>query len=208
LPSALEAEQAGQAAAAPVNGSAVAEAPAAEVNDVKANEKVDTKADAKSKAADQADAKSKAADQAEAKADATSEAKVDDQAEAKADEKSDAPQAEAAEPQRSAAGLPVRKPRATGITEYREFEDAPSTAQEAAPDSSGAKSDAPAAKGGRLSWLPGRAKAAAEAAGAGAEKAENEPVLNEQQAAKGGQKNVGGEGAPKLTGTDPTAKKQ
>ena len=51
-------------------------------------------------------------------------------------------------------------------------------------------------------------KAAAEAAGAGAQKAENEPVLNEQQAAKGGQKNVGGEGAPKLTGTDPTAKKQ
>jgi len=49
-------------------------------------------------------------------------------------------------------------------------------------------------------------KAAAEAAGAGAQKAENEPVLNEQQAAKGGQKNVGGEGAPKLTGTDPTAK--
>ena len=50
-------------------------------------------------------------------------------------------------------------------------------------------------------------KAAAEAAGAGAEKAENEPVLNEQQAVKGGQKNIGGEGAPKLTGTDPTAKK-
>jgi len=49
-------------------------------------------------------------------------------------------------------------------------------------------------------------KAAAEAAGAGAQKAENEPVLNEQQAAKGGAKNVGGEGAPKLTGTDPTAK--
>jgi cytochrome c len=49
-------------------------------------------------------------------------------------------------------------------------------------------------------------KAAAEAAGAGADKAENEPVLNEQQAAQGGQKNVGGEGAPKLTGTDPTKK--
>jgi signal transduction histidine kinase len=85
----------------------------------------------------------------------------------------DAPEADAAaEPQRSAAGLPVRKPRATGITEYREFEDAPSTAQEAAPDTSGAKSDAPAAKGGRLNWLPGRAKAAAEAARAEAEAAE------------------------------------
>ena len=38
-------------------------------------------------------------------------------------------------------------------------------------------------------------KAAAEAAGAGAEKAENEPVLNETQAAPGGQKNVGGDAA-------------
>ena len=39
-------------------------------------------------------------------------------------------------------------------------------------------------------------KAAAEAAGAGAEKAANEPVLNSPQAAKGGQKNVGGDAAP------------
>ena len=39
-------------------------------------------------------------------------------------------------------------------------------------------------------------KAQAEAAGAGAEKAENEPVLNSAQAAKGGQKNVGGDAAP------------
>ena len=38
-------------------------------------------------------------------------------------------------------------------------------------------------------------KAAAEAAGAGAEKAENEPVLNGATAAKGGQKSVGGEAA-------------
>ena len=48
--------------------------------------------------------------------------------------------------------------------------------------------------------------AAAEAEDAGAQKAENEPVLNEQQAVTGGQKNIGGEGAPKMTGTDPTAK--
>ncbi len=48
--------------------------------------------------------------------------------------------------------------------------------------------------------------AAAEADDAGAQKAENEPVLNEQQAVTGGQKNIGGEGAPKMTGTDPTAK--
>jgi len=45
--------------------------------------------------------------------------------------------------------------------------------------------------------------AAAEAEDAGTQKAENEPVLNEQQAAKGPQKNIGGEGAAKLTGTDP-----
>jgi cytochrome c len=51
------------------------------------------------------------------------------------------------------------------------------------------------------------AVAGAEAEGAGAEKAANEPVLTEQQAIKGGQKNIGGEGAPKLTGTDPAAKK-
>jgi cytochrome c len=48
--------------------------------------------------------------------------------------------------------------------------------------------------------------ATAEAAGAGAEKAANEGVMTEQQAAAGGQKNIGGEGAPKLTGTNPTAK--
>jgi cytochrome c len=38
-------------------------------------------------------------------------------------------------------------------------------------------------------------KTAAEAAGAGAEKASNEPVLNEAQAAKGGQKTLGGNAA-------------
>jgi cytochrome c len=48
--------------------------------------------------------------------------------------------------------------------------------------------------------------ATAEAAGTGAEKAANEGVMTEQQAAAGGQKNIGGEGAPKLTGTNPTAK--
>ena len=40
-------------------------------------------------------------------------------------------------------------------------------------------------------------KAAAEAAGAGVEKAANEPVLNEATAAKGPQKSIGGEAAPK-----------
>jgi cytochrome c len=51
-------------------------------------------------------------------------------------------------------------------------------------------------------------KAAAEAEDAGAQKAGNQPVLNEQQAAQGPGKNIGGEGASKVTGTDPTAKKQ
>lgn len=37
--------------------------------------------------------------------------------------------------------------------------------------------------------------------GDGAQKAEDEPVLTEQQAIKGGDKNIGGEGAPKVTGT-------
>ena len=58
-------------------------------------------------------------------------------------------------------------------------------------------------KGGSLTVPPPPAadvaaaddKAAAEAKGAGAQKAENEPVLNEAQAAKGGQKSQGGEAA-------------
>jgi cytochrome c len=37
--------------------------------------------------------------------------------------------------------------------------------------------------------------------GDGPQKAETEPVLTEQQAVKGGDKNIGGEGAPKITGT-------
>jgi cytochrome c len=43
--------------------------------------------------------------------------------------------------------------------------------------------------------------------GTDAEGGAKEAVLTEQQAIKGGQKNIGGEGAPKLTGTDPTAKR-
>jgi len=68
----------------------------------------------------------------------------------------------------SKAGLPVRKPRATQITEYREFEDAPAPATEPKSDeapSRSSKREAPAAKGSRLmNWLPGRAAKAAEAA--------------------------------------------
>lgn len=63
-------------------------------------------------------------------------------------------------------------------------------------------------RGGSLAVPPPPAEdaaaAAAEAEGAGAEKAENEGVMTEQQAAQGGSKNIGGEGAPKQTGTEPT----
>lgn len=54
---------------------------------------------------------------------------------------------------------------------------------------------------------PGAAgdKAAAEADDAGAQKAENEPVLTEQEALKGGINNVRGEGAPKVTAPGTTA---
>jgi cytochrome c len=55
---------------------------------------------------------------------------------------------------------------------------------------------------GAVASTPGAAgdKAASEATSAGAQKAENEPILNEQQAAKAGQGSIGGEGASKLTG--------
>lgn len=63
-------------------------------------------------------------------------------------------------------------------------------------------------RGGKLAVPPPPAEdaatAAAEAEGAGAEQADDQPVLNEQQAAQGGSKNIGGEGAAKLTGPDPT----
>lgn len=54
---------------------------------------------------------------------------------------------------------------------------------------------------------PGAAadQAAAEADDAGGQKAENEPVLNEQQALKGGTANIGGEGAPRVTAPGTTA---
>ncbi len=57
----------------------------------------------------------------------------------------------------------------------------PAAPAEAAPDASGAK--------------PGTGQ------GDGAQTGEKEPVLIEQQAVKGGDKSIGGEGAPKVTGT-------
>ncbi|KRF29210.1 hypothetical protein ASG91_06400 [Phycicoccus sp. Soil802] len=160
------AAKADQVSDAPVNGSAPAEAPAAVgAKDAAAKDVEDEAATV--------DAKAEAT--GDPKADAPVEPQVD-AVDAKADAKTDAPEAEATEPQRSAAGLPVRTPRATGITEYREFEDAPSTEQQdATPDKGAGKADLPAARGGRLSWLPGRAKAAAEAARLEAEAEANEP---------------------------------
>lgn len=44
--------------------------------------------------------------------------------------------------------------------------------------------------------------------GTDAEAGQKEGVLTEQQAATGGSKNIGGEGAPKQTGTDPTTNRE
>jgi cytochrome c len=63
---------------------------------------------------------------------------------------------------------------------------------------------------GPVASTPGAAadKAASEADDAGAQKAENEPVLTEQQAAKSPQMNVRGEAASKITGPNPSQKNQ
>jgi cytochrome c len=64
------------------------------------------------------------------------------------------------------------------------------------------KSDAPQPMpAAPVASTPGAAadKAAAEADDAGGQKAENEPVLTEQEALKGGINNIRGEGAPKVT---------
>lgn len=70
------------------------------------------------------------------------------------------------------------------------------------------KSDAPLPlPAAPVASTPGAAgdKAASEADDAGAQKAENEPVLTEQEAAKGGIANVRGEGAPKVSAPGTTA---
>ncbi len=154
------------------NGTQAVEAEAAKAADPKA---ADTKA-AEAKAADAAkvaevakaakNAKvaeaAKAAEDAKAAevAKAAEDAKVAEAADAKAAAPTDVP--------RAASGLPVRKPRATGITEYREFADAPT---EVGADSTGADKGGDKGKGSRLtSWLPSRK--AAEAARIEAEEAE------------------------------------
>jgi cytochrome c len=70
------------------------------------------------------------------------------------------------------------------------------------------KSDAPMPlPAAPVASTPGAAadKAASEADDAGAQKAENEPVLTEQEALKGGINNIRGEGAPKVTAPGTTA---
>ena len=70
------------------------------------------------------------------------------------------------------------------------------------------KSDAPQPlPAAPVASTPGAAgdKAASEADDAGAQKAENEPVLTEQEAQKGGMANVRGEGAPKVSAPGTTA---
>jgi cytochrome c len=68
----------------------------------------------------------------------------------------------------------------------------------------------PAAPAEAVASTPGAAgdKAAAEADDAGAQKAENEPILTEQQAAQSPQGSLRGEGASKVTGPTPTVKNE
>jgi cytochrome c len=70
-----------------------------------------------------------------------------------------------------------------------------------------ARSDAPRPMPAAPAEAVADAKTPETVPGTDAEGAQKEGVLTEQQAVKGGQKNIGGEGAPKLTGTDPSVKK-
>ena len=96
------------------------------------------------------------------------------------------------------AGLSDPQERANVIAFLNSKSDAPKPLP-AAP-----KEDPKAAAGAPV----GDAKVAAEANGAGAQKAPNTAVLTEQQAVTGGAKNVGGEGAAKLTGPNGVATKK
>ncbi len=96
------------------------------------------------------------------------------------------------------AGLSDPQDRANVIAFLNAHSDAPK------PLPSAPKDDPKAAAGAPV----GDAKAAAEAKNGGdAQKAPNTAVLTEQQAATGGSKNVGGEGAAKLTGPKGVATK-
>jgi len=100
------------------------------------------------------------------------------------------PKAMAAGTKMTFAGLGDPQDRANVIAFLNTKSDAPKPLP-AAPKEEAASPGAAADAG---------AKAAAEEKDAGTQKAANVPVLTEQQAAAGGPKNVGGEGAAKLTG--------
>lgn len=104
------------------------------------------------------------------------------------------------------AGLSDPKDRADVIAFLSTHSDKklplPTAPAEASGPAAGAAPGAPATAG------TSPAQAAAEAKnGNGAQKAGNQPILNEQQAVKGDAKNVGGEGASNLTGPKGVAKK-
>ncbi|MEO5641353.1 MAG: cytochrome c family protein [Sphingomicrobium sp.] len=107
------------------------------------------------------------------------------------------PKAMAAGTKMTFAGLGDPQERANVIAFLNTKSDSPKPLP-AAP-----KEDAPAAAGAPV----GDVKADAEATGAGAQKAPDTAVLTEQQAATRGAKNVGGEGAAKLTGPKGVATK-
>ena len=95
------------------------------------------------------------------------------------------------------AGLSSPEDRANVIAFLNSKSDAPKPLPAAPAEAAAPAAGTPA----------GDAKAAAEATSAGAQKAPNTPVLTEQQAVIGGPKNVGGEGAAKLTGPKGVATK-
>jgi len=108
------------------------------------------------------------------------------------------PKAMAAGTKMTFAGLSNPEERANVIAFLNTKSDSPK------PLPSAPKADATAAAGAPA----GDAKAAAEVkSGAGAQKAPNTAILTEQQAVTGGAKNVGGEGAAKLTGPKGVATK-
>lgn len=108
------------------------------------------------------------------------------------------PKAMAAGTKMTYAGLSDPQSRANVIAYLNSKSDAPKPLPAAPKEDPATAADAPV----------GDAKVAAEAKnGAGAQKAPDTAVLTEQQAVTGGAKNVGGEGAAKLTGPKGVATK-
>lgn len=102
------------------------------------------------------------------------------------------------------AGLSDPQERANVIAFLNTKSDAPKPLP-AAPKESAAAGGAASPAGAAAAT--GAIASAEQKNGAGAQKAGNQPILNEQQAVKGDAKNVGGEGASNLTGPKGVAKK-